>query len=131
MDATAQTTRILFEQFSPWAINLFYAFGYAAIACFLYGSYVQVRKYRRGQPDASWGQLAARFGDMARTMLTHRTLKRRDHAAGAAHAMIFFSFIALFYPILVHFVYPIHITVLLSVIRYICNMIQITANRKQ
>lgn len=96
MDATAQTTRILFEQFSPWAINLFYAFGYAAIACFLYGSYVQVRKYRRGQPDASWGQLAARFGDMARTMLTHRTLKRRDHAAGAAHAMIFFSFIALF-----------------------------------
>lgn len=96
MGDSVQTTRILFENFRPWAVSLFYLFGYAAIVSFCYGSYAQIRKYRRGQADASWGQFLGRFGEMARTLLSHRTLKRRDRAAGKAHAMIFFSFIALF-----------------------------------
>jgi len=96
MGDSMQTTRILFENFRPWAVTLFYIFGYAAIASFLYGSYAQIRKYRRGQADASWGQFLARFGAMAKTMLTHRTLKRRDRGAGSAHAAIFFGFVTLF-----------------------------------
>lgn len=96
MGDSVQTTRILFENFRPWAVTLFYLIGYAAIGSFLYGSYAQIRKYRRGQGDASWGEFLTRFADMARLMLSHRTLKRRDRAAGKAHAMIFFSFIALF-----------------------------------
>lgn len=89
-------TRIVFENFQPWMVSLFYVFGYGAIAIFIYGVYVQVRKYRRGQPDAVWHGLLKRFGSMVETMLTHRTLKRRDPAAGKMHALIFFGFILLF-----------------------------------
>lgn len=96
MNEAEEITRILFEGFQTSSIYLFYAFGYAAIAVFLYGCYVQVRKYRRGQPDAAWGELLARFWDMFKTMLTHRTIKRRDTAAGKAHAGIFFGFVLLF-----------------------------------
>lgn len=96
MDTTTEITRILFEGFQPQAIHLFYAFGYAAIACFLYGSYTQIRKYRHGQPDGSWGELLTRFMDMVKTMMTHRTLVRRDKRAGRAHGLIFFGFVLLF-----------------------------------
>ena len=89
-------TRILFENFQPHAIQLFYALGYAAIAIFIYGTYTQVRKYRRGQADGSWGELIHRFFDMVKTMATHRTLVRRDKNAGIAHALIFFGFVLLF-----------------------------------
>lgn len=96
MSDPREITRILFENFQPQTIYLFYAVGYTAIAVFLYGVYTQIRKYRRGQPDAAWGELFARFVDMVKTMLTHRTLKRRDHAAGKAHGLIFFGFVLLF-----------------------------------
>lgn len=89
-------TRILFEDFRPQAIYLFYAVGYTAIAVFLYGVYTQIRKYSRGQPDAAWSVLWTRFVDMATIMFTHRTLKRRDPAAGRMHAAIFFGFVLLF-----------------------------------
>ena len=89
-------TRILFENFQPHAIQLFYALGYAALAVFIYGTHTQVRKYRRGQPDGSWGELIHRFIDMVKTMATHRTLMRRDKNAGRAHALIFFGFVLLF-----------------------------------
>ena len=89
-------TRILFENFQPHAIQLFYALGYAALAVFIYGTHTQVRKYRRGQPDGSWGELIHRFIDMLKTIATHRTLMRRDKNAGRAHALIFFSFVLLF-----------------------------------
>jgi Fe-S oxidoreductase len=96
MNEITEPTRILFEGFQLQTIYLFYAFGYAAIAVFIYGCYVQIRKYRRGQPDPSWGNFFKRFGGMVVTMLTHRTIKRRDTAAGKAHALIFFGFILLF-----------------------------------
>lgn len=96
MSDPREITRVLFENFQPQAIYLFYAFGYAAIAVFLYGTYVQIRKYRRGQPDGSWGALWQRFIGMVKTMGTHRTLVRRDKNAGRAHALIFFGFILLF-----------------------------------
>lgn len=96
MNETQEITRILFEGFQSSSIYLFYAFGYSAIAVFFYGCYIQVRKYRRGQPDASWGEFLSRFWDMVKTMLTHRTIKRRDKAAGKAHAGIFFGFVLLF-----------------------------------
>ena len=96
MNNSREITRVLFENFQPQAIYLFYALGYAAIAVFLYGTYVQIRKYRRGQPDGSWGELLHRFIDMVKTMATHRTLVRRDKSAGRAHGLIFFGFVLLF-----------------------------------
>jgi len=96
MTNSIDITRVLFENFQPQAIHLFYAFGYAAIASFIYGTYTQIRKYRRGQPDGSWGELLTRFIDMVKTMATHRTLVRRDKKAGRAHGLIFFGFVLLF-----------------------------------
>ena len=58
---TDAVTRILFESFSAAEVRLFYAFGYAAIAVFAYGVYVQIRKYRRGAPLKLDGSLRKRF----------------------------------------------------------------------
>lgn len=96
MDNPKEITRVLFENFQPQAIHLFYAIGYLAIAIFIYGVYVQIRKYRRGKPDGSWNELFSRFIDMLKTMATHRTLVRRDKSAGRAHGLIFLGFVLLF-----------------------------------
>jgi Fe-S oxidoreductase len=96
MDNPKEITRVLFENFQPQAIHLFYAIGYLAIAVFIYGVYVQIRKYRRGRPDGSWNELFHRFVEMVKTMATHRTLVRRDKSAGRAHGLIFFGFVLLF-----------------------------------
>lgn len=96
MDNSREITRVLFENFQPQAIHLFYAIGYLAIAVFIYGVYVQIRKYRRGKPDGSCNELFHRFVDMVKTMATHRTLVRRDKSAGRAHGLIFFGFVLLF-----------------------------------
>lgn len=77
-------------------MRLFYALGYAAIAVFCYGSYVQIRKYRRGAAlhlDGSWWR---RLGDMVTTVLSHRTIGRRDPKTGGAHRLIFYGFALLF-----------------------------------
>ncbi len=96
MDNAKQITRVLFESFEPQAIHLFYAIGYLAIAIFIYGVFVQIRKYRRGKADGSWNELFGRFVDMLKTMATHRTLVRRDKSAGRAHGLIFLGFVLLF-----------------------------------
>jgi Fe-S oxidoreductase len=89
-------TRILFEEFPTAEIRLFYVIGYAAIAVFVYGVYVQVRKYRRGAPQRLDGSLWRRGLDMTCAVLSHRTIDRRDRAAGGAHRLIFYGFTLLF-----------------------------------
>ncbi|WP_428851410.1 heterodisulfide reductase-related iron-sulfur binding cluster [Imbroritus primus] len=91
-----QVTRILFEGFSSHAIVLFYLLGFGAIGVFFYGVFVQVRKYRRGQPIGVPLALGERFLQMCRTVASHRTIMRRDPAAGRAHRMIFYGFALLF-----------------------------------
>ncbi|MEZ5444581.1 MAG: heterodisulfide reductase-related iron-sulfur binding cluster [Gammaproteobacteria bacterium] len=90
-----QITRILFQGFPGWLEAVFYIVGFSAIGVFLYGCYVQIRKYRRGRPlgIASLGRGA---WDMVLAMLSHRTLRRRDTAAGHTHGLIFFGFGLLF-----------------------------------
>ncbi|SIT41451.1 Fe-S oxidoreductase [Paraburkholderia ribeironis] len=95
----AAITRILFEGFPSFAIALFYLIGLTAVGAFAWGVYVQIRKYRRGQPlSKSFGKidLRARLTDMVRVVLSHRTVARRDPAAGRAHRMIFYGFAVLF-----------------------------------
>jgi Fe-S oxidoreductase len=93
---TDSITRVLFEDFRPSAVRLFYVIGFAAIAVFCYGVYVQVRKYRRGAATNAGGSLLTRFGEMVGTVLSHRTVARRDPKAGAAHRLIFYGFVLLF-----------------------------------
>ena len=96
MARTDAVTRILFEAFSAAEVRLFYALGYAAVAVFCYGVYVQIRKYRRGAALHLEGRLRTRLRDMLGTVLSHRTLDRRDPAAGGAHRLIFYGFALLF-----------------------------------
>ena len=96
MSRADAVTRILFEEFSAAEVRLFYALGYAAIAVFAYGVFVQIRKYRRGAPLRLEGGLWARTVDMTRTVASHSTLVRRDAAAGGAHRLIFYGFTLLF-----------------------------------
>jgi Fe-S oxidoreductase len=88
-------TRVLFEQFSPAAVRSFYAIAWLAIAVFCYGVYREIRKYGRGAPSPL-GNLAARLRAMLATVLSQRTLLRREHAAGTAHGLIFYGFLLLF-----------------------------------
>jgi Fe-S oxidoreductase len=89
-------TRVLFEDFAPAAIVAFYVIAYTAIAVFFFGVYVAVRKYRRGSAAEVEGDLLTRFRVMIATVLSHRTIARRDHAAGGAHRLIFYGFALLF-----------------------------------
>lgn len=96
MSRADAVTRILFEAFPSAEVWLFYALGYAAIAVFFYGAYVQLRKYRRGAALRLDGTWWARFGSMTAAVLNHRSIDRRDPAAGGAHRLIFYGFALLF-----------------------------------
>jgi Fe-S oxidoreductase len=93
---TDAVTRILFEAFSANEVRLFYVLGYAAIAVFCYGAFVQIRKYRRGAALTLEGGLWSRFGAMLVSVLNGRTVARRDPGAGTAHRLIFYGFMLLF-----------------------------------
>ncbi len=89
-------TRTLFWGLESVGTAAFYLIGFAAIGAFFWGLAGAVRKYRRGAPSPTpidWRAGAAR---MVSDLLSHRTLRRRDPYAGAAHAAIFFGFALLF-----------------------------------
>jgi Fe-S oxidoreductase len=89
-------TRILFQGFADSAIVLFYLIGFAAIGLFFWGAYAAgLRKYLRGQKIA-FSELGQRFRFMLGTVLSQRSVKRRDRTAGRSHALIFFGFVLLF-----------------------------------
>ena len=96
MNRADEVTRVLFEAFPAAEVRLFYALAYAAIGIFCYGVYVQIRKYRRGAALHLEGSLWTRLGDMVAKVLNHRTIDRRDPAAGGAHRLIFYGFLLLF-----------------------------------
>src|SRR5258708_24675221 len=66
------------------------------MAVFAYGVYGQIRKYRRGAAFKLDGGVWKRLGAMVAAVLNHRTLDRRDPAAGGAHRLIFYGFVLLF-----------------------------------
>lgn len=96
MSRTDAVTRILFEAFPTAEVRLFYLLGYSAIGVFCWGAYVQIRKYRRGAALPLEGGLWRRVAGMLGSVLSHRTVDRRDHGAGGAHRLIFYGFALLF-----------------------------------
>src|SRR6202021_2480286 len=105
---TDAVTRILFESFSATEVRLFYLLGYAAIAVFCYGVYVQIRKYRRGAQLRLGGSLGRRLGGVGRggwggwrcvvfsTLLSPTTQARRAGGGGGALGFFFYGFMLLF-----------------------------------
>jgi len=88
-----QVTRILFQDFPAWMPVSLYIIGFSAIFIFLYGCYVQIRKYRRGKTfPQTMDELIGGIKYMISTVLSHRTLRRRDTSAGIAHTQIFYGF---------------------------------------
>ncbi len=73
----------------------FYLVAILTIAAFVYGCYIQLRKYRRGQKLSLAGVISG-IQRMVSDLVSHRTLKRRDNHAGLVHACIFFGFAILF-----------------------------------
>jgi len=87
-----QVTRILFQDFPLWMTVSFYIIGLSALAYFGYGCYVEIRKYKRGKEFPTMADMGRRVKKMISDVAAHRTLKRRDTKAGAAHMMIFYGF---------------------------------------
>lgn len=94
----SKVTRILFQDFSPWMLAIFYVYAIGCMAAFAWGVYTQIHKYRAGRRGArlAWGDIGRRLLDTAKTIASHRTLRRRDTAAGRLHAFIFYGFALLF-----------------------------------
>ena len=90
-----EVTRILFRDFPLWMMVVFYITGFSALGSFAYGTYAQIRKYRRGVSSGAWSPFWPRVLGMIGSVLSHRTIKRRDTAAGVTHAWIFFGFVLL------------------------------------
>ena len=89
-------TRVLFEGFAPWATGLFYLLGFTAIGLVAWGTWIQVRKYRRGRSRADGSRWVGAIADAARSVFAHRTLVRRDRPAGVFHGLIFYAVVLLF-----------------------------------
>lgn len=86
-------TRELFWGLATPEVVLFYAVGFTAIAIFLWGCWRHLAKYGRGRSLDIPVALVAGCRRMVVDLLSHRTLVRRDHFAGVAHAGIFFGFV--------------------------------------
>ena len=89
-------TRVLFWGLSSAKVLLFYAIAFSVIAGFIWGFWRSINKYRRGQPSPLRLDLQAGIKRMISDLLSHRTLRRRDRLAGAAHMAIFYGFATLF-----------------------------------
>lgn len=89
-------TRALFWGLESLGVTAFYLIGFAAIGAFIWGFTSAIRKYLRGRPSPIALDTIAGVKRMVADLLTHRTLRRRDPYAGAAHAAIFFGFTLLF-----------------------------------
>ena len=89
-------TRALFWDLSSVQILAFYVIAFTVIGGFIWGFWRTVAKYRRGQSSPVRRDLWIGVKRMASDLLSHRTLRRRDRIAGAAHMAIFYGFFALF-----------------------------------
>lgn len=81
-----------------WGINaqqliMFYVIGTASMLIFLYGAYTHIAKYVRGRSLATPLEISDRLGRALRDIFSHRTLRRRDRAAGLAHKGIFYGYL--------------------------------------
>jgi Fe-S oxidoreductase len=100
LSAGSVATRPVFWDFTTPLRVLWYALAVASVCVFLYGCWRPVRKWRRGHggpwPPVPWAQWPGRLWGGLKLLGTHRTIARRDHAAGMAHRLIFYGFLVLF-----------------------------------
>jgi len=85
--------REVFLGFSTGLKIFFYLLAAVAIAVFLWGFYVRIRKYRRGRPTArlDFGRFIRALGDIS----SNRTIAKRNPVVGVAHFFVLWGFIVL------------------------------------
>jgi Fe-S oxidoreductase/nitrate reductase gamma subunit len=82
-------TREVFWHFPGWLEALWYVLAVASVGVFAYGLYKPLHTYGRiPWPLDLRGAL--------KTVLSHRTIRRRDTPAGIAHAALFYGWVTLF-----------------------------------
>jgi Fe-S oxidoreductase/nitrate reductase gamma subunit len=96
----ATKTRPVFWHFTVGLKVLWYVLAVASVAVLVYGILRPIVKYRRGHggpwPPVPWRELPGRLATGTRLLFSHRTIERRDHAAGWGHRAIFYGFLVLF-----------------------------------
>ncbi len=96
MTETLIPAREVFRNFSGLMVVVFYGLSFLALGIFTYGIWLRIAKYRKGRPANRMTILWSRLLRAGKTIGAHTTLKKRDSFAGAAHALIFWGFVALF-----------------------------------
>lgn len=86
-------SRELFWGISSQQLIMFYMIGTASMLIFIYGAYRHVAKYARGRSLAGSIDFSVRAKRALRDIFSHRTLRRRDRAAGLAHKGIFYGYL--------------------------------------
>ena len=93
-------TRPVYWDFTVPLRVLWYVLATLSVVVFLYGCWRPVRKWQRGHggpwPPVPWNEWPARLWTGLKLLGSHRTIGRRDHAAGMAHRFIFYGFMVLF-----------------------------------
>ena len=96
----ATKTRPVFWDFTTPLKVLWYVLAVISVMVFVYGCWRPIGRYRRGKggpwPPVPWGELPGRLARGGRLLFSHRTIERRDHAAGWGHRGIFYGFLVLF-----------------------------------
>ncbi|HEY2705281.1 MAG TPA: heterodisulfide reductase-related iron-sulfur binding cluster [Candidatus Dormibacteraeota bacterium] len=96
MLAVQDTHREVFENFASWMATLFYTMAAVAVAVFLLGVAVRVRKFLQGNGRVSVDHPLRRLRNAATVVATNSTVGRRDRLTHLAHLGIMWGFIALF-----------------------------------
>jgi Fe-S oxidoreductase len=89
-------TRDTFAGLETWQIVLWYSLIVLSVAIFVYGVLRLFLKYRRGRGHETIGNRRERAVRVAKVVLTHAWIRRRDPMAGLGHLLVFYGFMVLF-----------------------------------
>jgi Fe-S oxidoreductase len=89
-------TRDTFAGLETWQIVLWYSLIAVSVAIFVFGVVRLLLKYRRGRGHERLGNRRERAERVARVVVTHAWIRRRDPLAGIGHLLVFYGFIVLF-----------------------------------
>jgi Fe-S oxidoreductase len=89
-------TRDTFAGLETWQIVLWYSLIALSVAIFVYGVARLLLKYRRGRGQERLGNRRERAVRVAKVVVTHAWIRRRDPMAGLGHLLVFYGFMVLF-----------------------------------
>ncbi|MEO8291132.1 MAG: (Fe-S)-binding protein [Gaiellaceae bacterium] len=89
-------TRDTFAGLETWQIVVWYSLIAVSVAIFVFGVARLLLKYRRGRGHEPLGNRRERAVRVARVVLTHSWIRRRDPLAGIGHLLVFYGFMVLF-----------------------------------